>query len=110
MAENIKPRYTVNIGGQKLGLQFDQNTNETKRGIKLQFVLPKGGIDPQVKQDLTQKISTVLQTKYGAAGIAVALDDRVAYDNVIGFTIPLDSIADLLVKILRGQVEIPKEK
>jgi hypothetical protein len=79
-------------------------------GIKLQFVLPEGGIDPQVKQDLTQKISTVLQTKYGAAGIAIALDDRVAYNNVIGFTIPLDSIADLLVKILRGQVEIPKEK
>lgn len=101
--ENIKPRYTVSIGGQKIGLQFDQNTNPTKMGIKLQFVLPEGGIDPQQKQDLTQKISTVLQKRFGEAGITVALDDRVAYENVIGFTVPLDSISDILVKIVKGE-------
>lgn len=100
--ENVKPRYTVSIGGMKLGLQFDQNTNPTKMGIKLQFVLPEGGIDPQQKQDLTQKISTVLQKRFGEAGITVTLDDRVAYENVIGFTVPLDSVADMLIKIVKG--------
>jgi hypothetical protein len=101
--ESIKPRYTVTIGGQKLGLQFDQNTNPTKMGIKLQFVLPEGEIDPQQKQDLTQKISTALQKRFGEAGITITLDDRVAYENVIGFTVPLDSIADILVKVVKGE-------
>lgn len=101
--ENTKPRYTVNIGGMKLGLQFDQNTNPTKMGIKLQFVLPEGEVDPQQKQDLTQKISTVLQKRFGDAGIAISLDDRVAYDNVIGFTVPLDSVADQLIKVILGE-------
>jgi hypothetical protein len=101
--ESIKPRYTVSIGGQKLGLQFDQNTNPTKMGIKLQFVLPEGEIDPQQKQDLTQKISTALQKRFGEAGITITLDDRVAYENVIGFTVPLDSIADILVKVVKGE-------
>jgi hypothetical protein len=101
--ESIKPRYTVSIGGQKIGLQFDQNTNPTKMGIKLQFVLPEGEIDPQQKQDLTQKISTALQKRFGEAGITITLDDRVAYENVIGFTVPLDSIADILVKVVKGE-------
>lgn len=101
--EPLKPRYTVTIAGQKLGLQFDLNRNPTKRGIKLQFVLSNEEIDPKEKQELTQKLSTALQKRFGDAGLTVTLDDRVPYNNVIGFLVPLDSIATLLTKIIKGE-------
>lgn len=97
------PKTSVTIGGQKLGLQFDLNTNETKRGIKMQFVLDSDEMDPKVKQELTQKISTALQKRFGDAGIMVDYDDRNPYSNVIGFLIPLNSISQLLLKILKGE-------
>jgi hypothetical protein len=38
----------------------------------------------------------------GDAGITIAYDDRNAYQNVIGFTIPLTSISDMLMKTFKG--------
>ena len=104
MANTIpKPKASVSIAGQKLGLQFDLNTNETKRGVKMQFILdPQEGIDPNVKQDLTQKISAVLQKRFGDAGIMVDYDDRNPYENVIGFLVPLTSVSKMLTDILKG--------
>jgi len=98
-----KPRTTVTVAGQKLGLQFDLNTNETKRGIKMQFILDNEGMDPKEKQELTQKISTALQKRFGDAGIMVDFDDRTPYQNVIGFLVPLNSITTLLLNVLKGQ-------
>jgi hypothetical protein len=104
MATSIpKPRTTVNIGGQKLQLAFDLNTNETKRGVKMQFILDNEGIDPKEKQELTQKISTALQKRFGDAGVMIDFDDRTPYQNVIGFLVPLNSITTLLLNILKGQ-------
>lgn len=103
MAEVLKPKYSVTVAGQKLGLTFDLNRNPTKRGIKLQFVLSAEQVDPEEKQDLTQKISTALQKRFGDANLTVTLDDRVPYVNVIGFLVPLQSISDLLVKIIKGE-------
>ena len=55
MPETIpKPRTTVTVAGQKLGLQFDLNTNQTKRGVKMQFILDSDNMDPKAKQELTQ--------------------------------------------------------
>ena len=104
MANTIpKPKASVSIAGQKLGLQFDLNTNETKRGVKMQFVLdPQQGLDPNVKQDLTQKISSALQKRFGDAGIMVDYDDRNPYENVIGFLVPLTSVSKMLTDILKG--------
>jgi hypothetical protein len=103
MADIPKPRTSVTIEGQKLGLQFDLNTNDTKRGIKMQFVLSTDDMDPKAKQELTQKISTVLQKRFGDAGVMIDFDDRNPYANVIGFLVPLDSVATMLTKILKGQ-------
>lgn len=103
MAEAPKPRTSVTIEGQKLGLQFDLNTNETKRGVKMQFVLPSEDMEPEAKQELTQKISTALQKRFGDAGIMVDFDDRNPYSNVIGFLVPLASVANILTKVLKGQ-------
>ena len=103
MAETLKPRRTVTVGDEKLGLQFDVNSNRTKMGVKLQFVLGDEEKSPELKKELTQKISTVLQKKFGDAGIVCTLDDRTPYENVIGFTIPLESIATHLTKISKGE-------
>ena len=98
-----KPRTTVTVAGQKLGLQFDLNTNETKRGVKMQFILDNEAVDPKEKQELTQKISTALQKRFGDAGVMIDFDDRTPFKNVIGFLVPLNSIATLLLNILKGQ-------
>jgi hypothetical protein len=98
-----KPKTTVTVAGQKLGLQFDLNTNETKRGVKMQFILDNEGMDPKEKQELTQKISTALQKRFGDAGIMVDFDDRTPFKNVIGFLVPLNSITTLLLNVLKGQ-------
>ena len=99
-----KPRTSVTVAGQKLGLQFDLNTNETKRGVKMQFILPDGeAMDPNAKAELSQKISAALQKRFGDVGLMVDYDDRNPYENVIGFLVPLTSISDLLEKILKGE-------
>jgi len=101
--EAQKPRYTVTIEGKKMPLQFDLNTNPTKMGVKLQFILDDAEMDPKEKQALTQKISTVLQKRFGAAGLMVDYDDRVPYQNVIGFLVPLATISDVMIKVIKGQ-------
>jgi hypothetical protein len=104
MANTIpKPKASITVAGQKLGLQFDLNTNETKRGVKMQFILdPQEGIDPKVKAELTQKISTALQKRFGDAGVMIDFDDRNPFENVIGFLVPLTSVAKILTDILKG--------
>jgi len=98
-----KPKKSVTIDGQKLGLQFDLNSNESKKGVKMQFILDKPDMDIRVKQELTQKISAALQKRFGEHGLIVSLDDRNPYENVIGFLVPLTSITELLFKILKGE-------
>jgi len=99
-----KPKTSVTVAGQKLGLQFDLNTNETKRGVKMQFIMDtQDGMDPNVKAELAQKISTALQKRFGDFGLMVDYDDRNPYENVIGFLVPLTSISDMLEKVLKGE-------
>jgi type IV secretory pathway VirB9-like protein len=103
MATIPLPKTSITVAGQKLGLQFDLNTNETKRGVKMQFVLDAQEMEPKDKQELTEKIATALQKRFGDAGIMVDFDDRNPYTNVIGFLVPLNSISQLLIKILKGE-------
>ena len=96
------PQYNVTVAGQNLVLKFDVNQNETKLGVKLQFVLPNPNIDPREKQELATKISTALQKRFGDAGIVVDYDTQTPYKNVIGYVIPLQSIAEFLMSTLKG--------
>jgi hypothetical protein len=41
----------------------------------------------------------------GDAGSTIADDDRNAYQHVIGFTIPLTAISDMLMKTFKGSGE-----
>lgn len=97
--------YKITVAGQTLVLKFDVNSNPTKKGVKLQFVLPNPNIDPREKQELATKISTALQKRFGEAGIMIDYDTQTPYRNVIGFVVPINSIIDFLMKTLKGGVE-----
>lgn len=103
------PQYNVTVAGQSLALKFDVNQNPTKLGVKLQFVLPNPNIDPKEKQELANKISTALQKRFGEAGIMIDYDTQTPYKNVIGYVVPLQSVADFLIKTIKGS-SIPSEQ
>jgi sporulation protein YlmC with PRC-barrel domain len=96
------PKVSVTIDGKKLGLLFDVNSNPTKKGIKLHFVLDKKEMDPREKQALASKISVTLQKKFGAAGIVIDYDERSPYENAISYIVPIQSISDILLKALKS--------
>lgn len=91
------PTYPVDIAGRNLTLRFDVNINKTKKGIKLQFVLPEVPEDPRKLQDLTNEIGTELQERFGSAGLQIIYDVENPYKNVVGFLIPLPSVAEHIV-------------
>ena len=102
--EAINPQFNITIAGKKLGLRFDVNSNPTKKGVKMQFILDQEFEDPRDKQMLANEISVALQKKLGAAGVMVDYDDRNPYKNVIGFIVPLNSVAMLIIKAMKGGV------
>ena len=109
------PEYPINIAGKDFTLRLDVNTNKTKKGIKLQFVSNDLPQDVRQKQRLANQIGTELQTKFGEAGIQVILDLENPYNNVIGFLIPLPSIANYIVgvgfpELNKGQQTQPEQE
>ena len=100
--EAVKPKASVTIDGKKLGLLFDVNSNPTKKGVKMHFILEEKFEDPRDKQALASKISTALQTKFGQAGIVIDYDERSPYENAISYVVPLQSISEMLIKALKG--------
>ena len=99
----MNPKYNITVAGMNMPLRFDVNKNPTKIGIKLQFVLPDTSMDEKEKQELANKISTALQKRFGDANIMIDYDTQTPYKNVIGFIVPLKSISDMLINILKGQ-------
>lgn len=102
MAQAVDPLFNITIAGKKYKLRFDVNENPTKKGVKMQFIIDQEFEDPRDKQALANQISVALQKKFGAAGIMVDYDDRNPYKNVIGFIVPLNSVATMLIKALKG--------
>jgi hypothetical protein len=107
---NVLPntRYSVNltIDGEKvtIPLQFEIEDSPTKKGINMQFILPKERIqDPRKKQEFANKISVALQKKFGEAGIPIDYNERNAYLNVASFIIPLNAVSSWLIKTLKGE-------
>ena len=93
------PEYPVQLAGQDFTLRMDVNTNKTKKGIKLQFVSDNLPQDIRQKQQLANNMGTELQTKFGEAKIQIVLDLENPYNNVIGFLIPLPSIANYIMSV-----------
>ena len=92
------PEYPVEIAGHHLTLRFDVNINKTKKGVKLQFVMNDIPQDPRQAQQMANEIGTELQEKFGGAGMQVIYDVENPYKNVIGFLLPLPSLANYIIK------------
>jgi hypothetical protein len=80
-------------------LKLDVNSNPTKKGIKVQFILPKGYTQSQ-KEELTQKLKTKLNAGLAPHMLSVDVDLDVPYENVIGFLISLNNIKMLIKSAL----------
>jgi hypothetical protein len=99
--ENQSVKYPVTIAGENLVLQFDLSDAPTKQGIRLQFVMKNEPKDIRDKDELKNKLSIVLQKKFGDAGIPIDYDERNPYRNVIAYIVPISSISKTLVDILK---------
>ena len=88
--ENIKPKLKVDI-----------NKNETKKGIKVQFILPDP-ISGDDKATLTQKLQSKLNSGLAPFNLTANTDTDVPYDNIIGFLISIQDIRLLIKKALQG--------
>lgn len=87
-------------------LKLDVNPNPTKKGIKVQFVLPRGYSASQ-KEELTQKLKTKLNAGLAPHMLSVDVDLDVPYENVIGFLIRLSNIKMLVKSALEGGTQAP---
>lgn len=104
------PEYPVEIAGQSLVLRFDVNINKTKKGVKLQFIMKNVPEDPREAQDLANSIGTELQQKFASADLQIIYDTENPYKNVVGFLLPLPSLADFIMKhVLQGTPEAEKQ-
>lgn len=106
----LVPEYNVDIAGQNLKLRFDVNINKTKKGVKLQFVLPQVPQDTRKLQDLTNAIGTELQQRLGNDKLQIVYDVENPYNNVIGFLIPLPSLAEFLMNNVIEEGEPQEEE
>ena len=86
-------------------LKLDVNPNPTKKGVKVQFILPKNYTTTQ-KEELTQKLQTKLNAGLGPHMMSVDVDNDVPYNNVIGFLIRLSNIKLLIKSILEPAKEV----
>jgi hypothetical protein len=89
-------------------LKLDVNPNPTKKGVKVQFILPKGYSANQ-KEELTQKLKTKLNAGLAPHMMSVDVDLDVPYENVIGFLIRLSNFKMLIKSILESNTDTPAE-
>jgi hypothetical protein len=91
---------------QQPKLKVDVNHNPTKKGVKVQFVLPNAIMGDE-KASMTQKLQQKLNSGLQQYGMTSQLDTDVPYDNIIGFTIPIADIRLLIKNILTGVGQAP---
>jgi hypothetical protein len=82
-----------------LKMVVDVNKNPTKKGIKVQFIVPQS-TDEAKKEEITQKLKTKLNKGLADIGLSVDTDLDVPYQNVIGFLIRLESFKLFIKNIL----------
>jgi hypothetical protein len=98
----VNPTAVISLEDKKFPVVFDVNSNETKKGVKMHFIVDDYQ-DIKKKQELANSLSTALQKAFGNAGIAVDYDERSPYENAISYLIPLQSISTILIKALKGE-------
>jgi hypothetical protein len=93
--------YPIKIDGHNLKLRFITEDSPTKRGVKLQFVTDKFN-DITDKQQIANKINVILQKKFSAANISINYNDREVYENVISYIVPIESISNMFINIIKS--------
>jgi hypothetical protein len=87
-------------------LIVDINKNETKKGIKVQFVFPEQ-LQGDQKAEMTQKIQQKLTQGLMPYKLTVSQDTDVPYENIIGFLIPISDIKLLIKDAIMGTDKVP---
>ena len=90
-------------------LKVDVNHNPTKKGIKVQFVLPQA-IEGDAKATATQKLQSKLNAGLSQYNLTVSQDTDVPYSNVIGFLIPIADIKLFIKDAISGGAEAASEE
>ena len=90
-------------------LRVDVNHNPTKKGIKVQFVLPQT-LEGDKKAEATQKLQSKLNQGLEQYNLTVSQDTDVPYSNVIGFLIPIADIKLLIKNAIGGGQAAPAEE
>jgi len=87
-------------------LKIDVNHNPTKKGIKVQFVLPQT-LEGDAKTTMTQKLQSRLNSGLAQYNLTANADTDVPYANVIGFLISINDIRLLIKNALKGANSSP---
>ena len=82
-------------------LKIDVNHNPTKKGIKVQFILPQTLVGDE-KTTMTQKLQSRLNQGLAQYNLTANADTDVPYANVIGFLISINDIRLLIKNALKG--------
>lgn len=103
--------YNFDFKGKKFKVRFDVNANPTKKGVKIQFQpLENLASDPNEARQLINELQIFLNQKLGNIGMTVDFDADVPYNNVIGFTLKLGTLANMLMKAIGGDTEVQDPK
>ena len=87
-------------------LRVDVNHNPTKKGVKVQFVLPQA-VEGDKKAEVAQKLQSKLNQGLEQYNLTVSQDTDVPYANVIGFLISINDIRLLIKNALKGASAAP---
>jgi len=87
-------------------LRVDVNHNPTKKGIKVQFVMPQT-VEGDAKAEMTQKLQAKLNQGLAQYNLTVSQDTDVPYANVIGFLIPIADVKLMIKNAISGGTTAP---
>ena len=90
-------------------LRVDVNHNPTKKGVKVQFVLPQE-LEGDAKATATQKLQAKLNQGLSQYNLTVSQDTDVPYSNVIGFLIPIADIKLFIKNAISGTSDAAPEE
>lgn len=99
--------YNFPFKNKQFKIRFDVNPNPTKKGLKIQFIPANSNLNqnPDEARQVINELQIYLNQKLGSIGMAADFDPDVPYQNVIGFTVKLGSISNMIVKALGGKIE-----
>jgi ABC-type transporter MlaC component len=83
-------------------LKVDVNHNPTKKGIKVQFILPDT-LEGDARTTMTQKLQQRLNSGLTQYNLTISQDTDVPYSNVIGFLIPIADVKLMIKNALTGK-------